>query len=236
MSVRAGSFEELRKVGRLLTKVGSLPVVVFWDDDRAYAIEDRCPHMGFPLHQGTVECGLVTCHWHHARFDLASGCTLDPFADDARGFDVIVDGDDVVVVGARHRRSGAAPPTATRAGPRGRPHARHRQVGARLARSRRRAVRDRARRDRLRDARPRRWVGRRPHGARGDGEPVAAPRRSRPRARAHARSCVRVARHAQPAAALRGSTRSTPASLPNGSASGTGASSRPGRLTRRNAR
>ena len=88
MSVHAGSFEELRKTGQLLTKVGSLPVVVFWDEDRAYAIEDRCPHMGFPLHQGTVECGLVTCHWHNARFDLSSGCTLDPFADDARGFDV----------------------------------------------------------------------------------------------------------------------------------------------------
>jgi nitrite reductase/ring-hydroxylating ferredoxin subunit len=97
MSVHAGSFEALRKTGRLLTKVGSLPVVVFWDAERAYAIEDRCPHMGFPLHQGTVECGLVTCHWHHARFDLASGCTLDPFADDARGFDVTIDGDDVYV-------------------------------------------------------------------------------------------------------------------------------------------
>ena len=97
MSVHAGSFEELRKTKQLLTKVGSLPVVVFWDEDRAYAIEDRCPHMGFPLHQGTVECGLVTCHWHNARFDLSSGCTLDPFADDARGFDVTIDGDDVLV-------------------------------------------------------------------------------------------------------------------------------------------
>src|SRR6185312_11232342 len=96
-TVRAGSFEELRKEGRLVTKLGRLPVVVFWDTDRAYAIEDRCPHMGFPLHQGTVECGLVTCHWHHARFDLSSGCTLDPFADDARGFDVTIDGDDVLV-------------------------------------------------------------------------------------------------------------------------------------------
>src|SRR5439155_15433473 len=94
---RAGSLEELRKEGRLLTKVGSLPVVVFWDEDRAWAIEDRCPHMGFPLHQGTVESGLVTCHWHHARFDLVTGCTLDPFADDARGFEVTVDGDDVFV-------------------------------------------------------------------------------------------------------------------------------------------
>jgi nitrite reductase/ring-hydroxylating ferredoxin subunit len=97
VSVRAGSLEELRKEGRLLTKVGTLPVVVFWDDDRARAIEDRCPHMGFPLHQGTVESGLVTCHWHHARFDLVTGCTLDPFADDARGFEVTVDGDDVFV-------------------------------------------------------------------------------------------------------------------------------------------
>jgi len=98
---RAGSLEELRKEGRLLTKVGALPVVVFWDEDRAWAIEDRCPHMGFPLHQGTVESGLVTCHWHHARFDLVTGCTLDPFADDARGFEVTVDGDDVLVEARR---------------------------------------------------------------------------------------------------------------------------------------
>jgi nitrite reductase/ring-hydroxylating ferredoxin subunit len=95
--VRAGTRSELQTEGRLLTKVGALPVVVFWHDGSAYAIEDRCPHLGFPLHQGTVEAGLVTCHWHHARFDLVSGCTLDLWADDARGFDVDVRGDDVFV-------------------------------------------------------------------------------------------------------------------------------------------
>ena len=100
MDARIGSLDELRASGQLRGKHGSHPVVVFWHEDRPWAIEDRCPHMGFPLHQGTVEAGLVTCHWHHARFDLASGCTLDPFADDARAFDVeIVDGD--VVVRAR---------------------------------------------------------------------------------------------------------------------------------------
>lgn len=100
--VRAGSLSELKSAGRLLTKVGTLPVVVFWDEDAAFAIEDRCPHLGFPLHQGTVEAGLVTCHWHHARFDLVSGCTLDLWADDARGFDVDVRGDDVFVVPRVH--------------------------------------------------------------------------------------------------------------------------------------
>ena len=58
--VRAGSLAELQSEGRLLTKVGSLSVVVFWHEERPYAIEDRCPHLGFPLHQGTVEAGLVT--------------------------------------------------------------------------------------------------------------------------------------------------------------------------------
>jgi nitrite reductase/ring-hydroxylating ferredoxin subunit len=97
MQVRAGSLSELGKTGQLRTKVGTVPVVVFWHDGRAWAIDDRCPHMGFPLHRGTVEDGLVTCHWHHARFDLASGCTLDLFADDARAFDVTIEDGDVLV-------------------------------------------------------------------------------------------------------------------------------------------
>jgi nitrite reductase/ring-hydroxylating ferredoxin subunit len=96
--VRVGSLAELQRQGRLTAKVGALPVVVFWHEGRAWAIEDRCPHMGFPLRQGTLEAGLLTCHWHHARFDLATGCTLDPFADDARGFDVALDDGEVVVV------------------------------------------------------------------------------------------------------------------------------------------
>lgn len=95
--VRAASVDELRAAGRVTIKVGSLPVLVVWHDERAYAIEDRCPHLGFPLHQGTVEAGLVTCHWHHARFDLASGCTLDPWADDAIGFDCSLHDGDVWV-------------------------------------------------------------------------------------------------------------------------------------------
>lgn len=93
----AGAAERLVADGKLLTKVGSTPVVVFWDGRAPHALEDRCPHMGFPLHRGTVADGMVTCHWHHARFDLVSGCTLDLFADDARGFDAGIEGDRVWV-------------------------------------------------------------------------------------------------------------------------------------------
>jgi nitrite reductase/ring-hydroxylating ferredoxin subunit len=98
MRVRAGSLGELRGKGCLTAKAGPQPICVFWHGGRAFALDDRCPHMGFPLHRGTVENGLVTCHWHHARFDIASGGTLDPFADDARCYPVELDGEEVVVL------------------------------------------------------------------------------------------------------------------------------------------
>jgi len=98
MRVNVGSLEELRTKGCLTGKAGSQPVCVFWHEGRAYALDDRCPHMGFPLHRGTVENGLVTCHWHHARFDLSSGGTMNLFADDVRAYPVDLEGGQVVVV------------------------------------------------------------------------------------------------------------------------------------------
>jgi nitrite reductase/ring-hydroxylating ferredoxin subunit len=97
METLAGHIDDLRADGQLLTKVGRQPVVVFWHEGAAWAIDDRCPHLGLPLHRGTVESGMVTCHWHHARFDLSSGCTLDPWADDASGYDVDIRDDEVWV-------------------------------------------------------------------------------------------------------------------------------------------
>jgi nitrite reductase/ring-hydroxylating ferredoxin subunit len=103
--IDVGTLEQLRSAGCLTAKADAQPVCVFWDGEAAYAVDDRCPHMGFPLHRGTVEAGLLTCHWHHARFDLASGGTLDPWADDVRAYPVeIVNGNVVVVVEARPDR------------------------------------------------------------------------------------------------------------------------------------
>ncbi|MCH8310907.1 MAG: Rieske (2Fe-2S) protein, partial [Chloroflexi bacterium] len=69
-------------------------IAVFAHDGSVYAVDNRCPHMGFPLDRGTVKDGLLTCHWHHARFDLSSGGTFDPFADDVRSFPItVVDGE-----------------------------------------------------------------------------------------------------------------------------------------------
>ncbi len=79
---RAGSLEELKTKGRLVVRGAHRPILVVYDRGRVFALDNRCPHMGFPLDRGSVEDGILTCHWHHARFDLESGCAFDLWADD----------------------------------------------------------------------------------------------------------------------------------------------------------
>jgi nitrite reductase/ring-hydroxylating ferredoxin subunit len=84
------TLQELRDQGQVLATVGDRRVLVLEHDGRVRAVDNRCPHMGFPLHRGTVDDGILTCHWHHARFELAGGCALDLFADDVPTYEADV--------------------------------------------------------------------------------------------------------------------------------------------------
>jgi nitrite reductase/ring-hydroxylating ferredoxin subunit len=95
--VRAASLAELRAAGRLVVHLDRHTLCLLAESEEVYAVDNRCPHMGFPLHRGTVCDGILTCHWHHARFDLRTGGTFDPWADELRRFPVELDGDDVFV-------------------------------------------------------------------------------------------------------------------------------------------
>jgi nitrite reductase/ring-hydroxylating ferredoxin subunit len=86
--VRAARLDEVRAAGRASVRVGGHSLALFFHDGRVHAVDNRCPHMGFPLHRGTLQEGILTCHWHHARFDLQSGGPFDQFTDEARVFPV----------------------------------------------------------------------------------------------------------------------------------------------------
>ncbi len=89
--------EQLKRRGRLVLQAADRPIVLIYDGGKVYAVDNRCPHMGFPLHRGTVNDGILTCHWHHARFDLCTGGTFDQFADDVRTYPVEVRDGQVLV-------------------------------------------------------------------------------------------------------------------------------------------
>jgi nitrite reductase/ring-hydroxylating ferredoxin subunit len=95
--VRAARLDDVRAAGRTSVRVAGHSLALFFHGGKVHAVDNRCPHMGFPLHRGTLQDGILTCHWHHARFDLESGGTFDQFADEARVFPVEVRDDEVWV-------------------------------------------------------------------------------------------------------------------------------------------
>jgi nitrite reductase/ring-hydroxylating ferredoxin subunit len=106
--IRVGPRAELR--GVTVVSGGRHGIAVFPSSvsDAVYAVDNRCPHMGFPLHKGSVADGILTCHWHHARFDLESGGTFDPWADDVQTYPTVIE-DGIVYVDARpHGDDGVA--------------------------------------------------------------------------------------------------------------------------------
>ncbi len=93
--VLAARLDEVQAGGVRVVHLAGRTIVLFSHQETIYAVENRCPHMGFPLHRGTVKDGILTCHWHHARFDIASGGTFDQWADDVLAFPVEVRGDEI---------------------------------------------------------------------------------------------------------------------------------------------
>jgi nitrite reductase/ring-hydroxylating ferredoxin subunit len=101
-SVRVGTLKELEAKSCIVVRLDQA-VAVFHNDGKVFALENRCPHMGFPLHRGSVEDGILTCYWHHARFDLASGCTFHLWADDVPKYPVEIRGEEVWVLAREPR-------------------------------------------------------------------------------------------------------------------------------------
>ena len=103
--VYAMTLEELQAQGIATRTLGSHTVALVLNEEQVYAVDNRCPHMGFPLDRGSVRNGILTCHWHHARFDLKTGGAFDLWADDTPAFPVEVrDGEIWVDVATQEER------------------------------------------------------------------------------------------------------------------------------------
>ena len=94
---RIASVAQVTQDGLHTVRVNGHVVVLVHHEGEIYALDNRCPHMGFPLDRGSVQDGILTCHWHHARFDLCTGGAFDLWADDTPSFPVEVRNDDVFV-------------------------------------------------------------------------------------------------------------------------------------------
>jgi nitrite reductase/ring-hydroxylating ferredoxin subunit len=90
-----GALAQLEANGRAVTKLDGKQIAVFDTESGLFAINNRCPHEGYPLLEGTLQgdC-ILACNWHGWTFDLETGETLqgrDPvrkYAVERRGEDI----------------------------------------------------------------------------------------------------------------------------------------------------
>lgn len=81
-------------------------LALFRKDGKFSAVDNRCPHMGYPLTKGTVKDGILVCHWHHWQFDLQTGACFVGGGDDVQTFPVEVrDGNVFVGIAANYNET-----------------------------------------------------------------------------------------------------------------------------------
>ena len=84
--IRAASVTELEQRPFKVVTLEDRHILLLRADGQMRALDSRCPHMGYPLSQGTIKDGVLRCHWHHWRFDLASGGCFTEGGDDVAVF------------------------------------------------------------------------------------------------------------------------------------------------------
>ena len=89
--------EEFEKKGKnLVFRSGAKRVLVLEVNNKIFALDNRCPHEGYPLSKGTFDeksC-VLTCNWHNWKFDLTTGkCLLG--GDNVRTYPVSISDNEI---------------------------------------------------------------------------------------------------------------------------------------------
>ena len=74
---QAFSLDKLPEGGARVFRSGGDQVAIFrLAGGQLYAVDNRCPHEGNPLIQGTCKGEILTCTWHNYKFDLRDGAAI----------------------------------------------------------------------------------------------------------------------------------------------------------------
>ena len=95
--VKAATLADIPEEGfGLAASADGLDIALFRSGDDIFALENLCPHLGFPLSEGIVQAGEVICSWHGWHVRLSDGqCPRE--TERARVYPCEVRGPDVYV-------------------------------------------------------------------------------------------------------------------------------------------
>lgn len=77
--IEIGHVEDIPRLGSRIVKRTAGNIALFrTEDDKVFAIADKCPHKGGPLSQGIVHDCFVTCPLHNWVLNLETGTAVAP--------------------------------------------------------------------------------------------------------------------------------------------------------------
>ena len=73
----AANRDDLEKAGQIMVRPQGRQIALFYSSDGIRACDNRCPHEGYPLVEGSLgpDC-ILTCNWHNWKFNLDTGDNL----------------------------------------------------------------------------------------------------------------------------------------------------------------
>ena len=82
----------------IVSRQGPKQILILEVEGRIFALDNRCPHEGYPLGQGAInpQTCVLTCKWHNWKFDLKTGQSLIG-ADNVRTYPVSIDNENIIV-------------------------------------------------------------------------------------------------------------------------------------------
>jgi 3-phenylpropionate/trans-cinnamate dioxygenase ferredoxin subunit len=69
---------EIQPGGHKAITINGTPIVLFNLEGDYYALENRCTHEDFPLSEGCIIDGQITCPLHGAKFNIKTGAVTAP--------------------------------------------------------------------------------------------------------------------------------------------------------------
>lgn len=70
--------KDIPKNGMKLFEVKGEKILIVDVEGKLYAVEDRCPHFGYPLYLGELDGKILKCGFHYNKFDVTTGEALGP--------------------------------------------------------------------------------------------------------------------------------------------------------------
>jgi nitrite reductase (NADH) small subunit len=98
MKIKLATKSQIPVGKAIIVREGGTEIALFNIDGQIYALENVCPHMGGPLGEGDIDQCTVTCPWHGWQFDVRSGECENMPGENAKRFEIAVEGDDIYLI------------------------------------------------------------------------------------------------------------------------------------------